>query len=265
MAKNKKTKTLRIKFLPEKRGKFFKNLTKSSHYSEKELAKLVGINRRSYYDWKKGRSSPPLKTVLFLSKKFEVSLPEKKEILVKRWQKEKSKSAKIGGQASLKKYGSPGTKEGRSRGGRTALEKLRKEGIILKRKKFFRPKHSAKLAEFVGIILGDGGLSKDQVKIYLNSEKDYEYSNFVVSLANTLFKTRFRKIKRNKYHVLVIYDSGINLVEFLLSIGLKQGNKVKNQVDVPKWIKKKSSLLSSLSQGTNGYRRRYLYSSVSCK
>lgn len=240
MAKNKKTKMLRIKFLPEKRGKFFKNLTESSHYSEKELAKLVGINRRSYYDWKKGRSNPPLKTVRFFCKKFRIILPEKEEVLIERWQKEKCKSAKTGGRARFEKYGSPGTKKGRSKGGKETLRKLREKGIIPGKKKFFKPKYSARLAEFIGIVLGDGTLSKDQVKVYLNSKKDREYSNFVISLANSLFKAKFRKIERKNYHVLVVYDSGVNLVEFLLSIGLKRGNKVKNQVAVPKWIRKNS-------------------------
>lgn len=249
MTEKAKSKTLRIKFFQKDRIRFFKNLSKNSRCREKELAKLANVSKRSYYDWKRGKSSPPLNTILFLSKKFKTALPEKKEALVKRWQKEKSRSAKIGGQAALKKHGSPGTKEGRSKGGKRALEKLRRKGIIPKRKKFFRPKYSAKLAELVGIILGDGTISKDQVKIYLNSKKDLEYSNFVISLANDLFKTKFRKIKRDKYHVLVIYNSGINLVEILLSIGLKKGNKVKNQVDVPEWIKRNPSFSQACLRG----------------
>jgi intein/homing endonuclease len=36
----------------------------------------------------------------------------------------------------------------------------------------------------------------------------------------------------------MIYLNGINLVNYLVKIGLRVGNKVKQQVDVPDWIKK---------------------------
>ena len=93
----------------------------------------------------------------------------------------------------------------------------------------------------MGILLGDGGLTPWQVHISLNSEADKNYIPFVVSLGNQLFGEKPRVFRRKNTKEATIYYSGISLIKYLTKIGLKIGNKVKQQVGVPGWIKSSPS------------------------
>jgi hypothetical protein len=44
-------------------------------------------------------------------------------------------------------------------------------------------------------------------------------------------------MKRRSVNASVIIVTGVNFVEYLMELGLKIGNKVKQQVGVPEWIK----------------------------
>jgi flagellar protein FlaI len=96
------------------------------------------------------------------------------------------------------------------------------------------------LAEMVGIILGDGHLSSDgyYLTINLNFQDEFEYVLYILKLFESLFKIHpiVVKLPNNKANHIRI--SNRYIVEFLTSKGLKLGNKVKNQVGVPEWIKK---------------------------
>ena len=110
-----------------------------------------------------------------------------------------------------------------------------------------KPRKSEELAELIGIILGDGNINffKEgkkvgtySLRIYGHAEYDFEFiANFVSSLITELFGITplFYISKTSK--VCYITVNSKELVEFLLKIGLKKGNKVKNQVGVPLWIK----------------------------
>lgn len=94
------------------------------------------------------------------------------------------------------------------------------------------------LAELVGIVLGDGGLTPYQLKITLNKETEHEYVDFVCNLLGELFnevpkKYYFGGVAKKTCNVCL---SGAGLIEYLVSLGLKIGNKVTHQVGVPKWI-----------------------------
>ena len=102
------------------------------------------------------------------------------------------------------------------------------------------------LAEFVGILLGDGHLHKKGEKSYLgdlliislNRVDEPQYVEYVKNLIFNLFgiiPAEFPRID-SKSIDLKLYNSDI--INFLISIGLKTGDKVKNQVYVPEWIKK---------------------------
>lgn len=93
----------------------------------------------------------------------------------------------------MKMYGPPGTPEGRSKGGKISQlkrtlnpEQYRGIGVIV-RNSFNYPSESSKLAEFIGIMLGDGGVSKDQIKISLDMNADKEYVIIVMKLIQELF------------------------------------------------------------------------------
>ena len=49
-------------------------------------------------------------------------------------------------------------------------------------------KTGLKLAEFIGMFLGDVFLTKDQFFIYFNMKKDREYADYVEKLIQKLFK-----------------------------------------------------------------------------
>lgn len=100
------------------------------------------------------------------------------------------------------------------------------------------PEKSEKLAEFIGVVLGDGGLTKYQLKITLNSEADMEYAVYICDLVSELFSLAVHSYFRAGEKSNTLCISGIGLTEFLLQNGLRLGDKVRNQVDVPDWIKR---------------------------
>lgn len=166
------------------------------------------------------------------------------------------KAGKKGGLATMKKYGNPGTFKGRINGGLVSQQKRKLHPELYQhcnlRKNILKPRNTTKLAEFFGIVLGDGGISYRQVVITLNKENDKGYISFVCGLIKELFGItpavyHFRSLKSKKIAGITI--SSTSLVEFLLSKGLKIGNKVKQQVGVPDWIKNKVGLSKSCLRG----------------
>lgn len=134
--------------------------------------------------------------------------------------------------------------EGRRKGGQNSQktrrlnpEHYRDLGCIVA-KKSSTPEHSIELAEFMGLELGDGGLTYNQIRIALNSEKDLDYSVYVRKLIEKLFQQKVGSFVRKDSKCIVLYASGVNLISTLCSLGLKVGDKVKLQVDVPEWIKR---------------------------
>lgn len=227
----------RLKFLPGIQEQFLAEVERKTGLSTAVLAYLAGIVPRSYRDWRGGKLNMTLKAAKLFCDKFGVTLPEGREVLIARWRESKKEANRIGGIACFKKHGSPGMPEGRRKGGRRAMAILHKRGLAVVRKEFRLPKgYNSDLAEFVGILLGDGGLSISQCSITLNGEADRQYINYVISLGIKLFEEKPGFFERKKSKAVVIYYSGINLVNYLVKIGLKVGNKVKQQVSVPDWI-----------------------------
>ncbi len=229
-----------LKFTPGQQEAFILDVIRKSNLNINKLAKIVGISPRNFRDWKNEKVSISKKAALILSDKFGVGIPEKTKILESRWKLNKAKAGRVGGNAYKKKYGNPGTYEGRKKGGSKTLEILRTKGIIPQITTFHKPNLSPKLAEFMGIMLGDGGIGKLQISITLNSVKDLDYSHYVIRLCKSLFGNKPKTRKRRNANALEIYYNGINLIKILMNLGLVPGNKVKNQVGVPNWIKANS-------------------------
>lgn len=105
-----------------------------------------------------------------------------------------------------------------------------------------KPPYSADLAEFVGIILGDGCITQRQVTITLHDELEKDYGKFFVSLAKKLFNVRVGTYHKNSAAAVNYIISRSELVRFCIEkLGLKRGNKVKQKVDIPDWIKRNSN------------------------
>ena len=92
------------------------------------------------------------------------------------------------------------------------------------------PRKSKDLAEFVGILLGDGDLTRYQVSVTLNSIVDHDYIDFVLKLMQKLFPETSPKIKE-KEHCTVVYLSSRLVVDFLKKMQIMSGKPY-----VPEWI-----------------------------
>ncbi|MBU1126996.1 MAG: hypothetical protein ABIH88_03550 [Patescibacteria group bacterium] len=226
----------RLVFGKGRQKKFISEAKRATNLTWEELGQSVGVSGRTLRDWKGERLLGSGKELLKLSKNSGISLPEILETKEEYWSARKQ--AKNGAYAKMRIYGPPGTPEGRRKGGLVSQQRRREnperyENCNL-RKKVFCPRHSSSLAEAFGILLGDGGITKDQVFITLNAIADKNYVLFVESFFADLFKIKVSK--RRRVNALILYMSGENLVEFLVREGLCVGNKVRQQVGVPDWI-----------------------------
>lgn len=112
-----------------------------------------------------------------------------------------------------------------------------------------KPIHSPELAEFVGIMMGDGGISSYQATVTLHRIDDLEYSAFVVDTITHLFGYTPYVLDRERESALSIVMSRIELVRFLQEIGLPIGDKIRSGLDIPVWIKARKDLLVHCIRG----------------
>ncbi|MDE1919177.1 MAG: LAGLIDADG family homing endonuclease [Patescibacteria group bacterium] len=104
------------------------------------------------------------------------------------------------------------------------------------------PRPSQSLAEFFGIMLGDGGINNLwQANITMNSVEDAEYALYVQKLIENLFGILPPVRKRKGRNAVVISAASTTLVDFLVEKGLPRGNKLKNGVCIPDWVLEKCS------------------------
>ncbi len=107
-------------------------------------------------------------------------------------------------------------------------------------------KYTPALAEFFGIMLGDGKLSKYQIVVTFGS-KEPNYINYVVDLIQKIFYARPRVgIRKTGYRDA--YLGSIELSKWLSSQGLVY-NKVLSQVNVPKWVFNKQEFMRGFLRG----------------
>ena len=107
------------------------------------------------------------------------------------------------------------------------------------------------LAELIGIILGDGHLSKsgNTLTITLNFAEEQNYVEYVKKLLRRILSIEpsIVELPDNKANQIRIYGKGI--INAFVKVGMKTGNKVKNQVGVPNWIKNKKEFCASCLKG----------------
>jgi len=106
-------------------------------------------------------------------------------------------------------------------------------------------RYSSDLAEFIGILLGDGTVSKYFVQIYLNMVADKEYTKYVLRLSKKLFPkaavTSRTDIKRGTTDIQI---STRMVCDYLKNIGFKPKNKV-----VPHWVKSRKGYIKAVLRG----------------
>jgi len=244
---------VRLVFEKSDQIEFFRQVKEKSGLNRDGLGILVGVVGRSYSDWARGKLLPKEDSVMFLSQKFSVPVPKIIEIREEWWGgRVNGRSAALVG---LAKYGIPGSLESRRRGGIISQQKRRENpnyyrnlGCLVANN-FVLPRRSSELAEFVGIVLGDGCLTKDQCQITLSYDDDMKYATYVAALIENLFAIKPGVFEYPNNGCRRVIVSGINFVKMMTDLGLVIGNKVVHQAEIPSWIENNQTFYKACIRG----------------
>lgn len=229
--------------------RFLQKVKTALNYNNFQLAKYCKVSERTIRDWMREKYTLPEKIAIVLSNKSKINIPDNYKTLPAYWSA--IKNARLGGMATFNKYGSLAERYPDKRlanwrkwwndKGKYAVEESFKQREVVK------PKKSANLAELFGIIMGDGGITSYQVVITLNKTDDKEYIKYVVELIKKLFL--IEPSQRVRDAVVMISISRKQLVNFLIEFGLKEGSKIRQQIDIPAWIKNNNNFAKTCIRG----------------
>lgn len=157
----------------------------------------------------------------------------------------------IGGRVRQEKYGNPGTTEGRIKGGRRAIETHRKrpDTNFFVAKKIAPIRKSTTLAEFLGILFGDGHVGKYQTTITLDSETDAEYAEYVAAVIQKNFQIIPHVRKRKHARAVEICISSVEFSEKMIRFGMVSGKKINGDLKIPEWIFRSNAYLAAFIRG----------------
>lgn len=254
----------RIVFRKGKQAQYILACKGNIDISWTNLAKKLEISCRALRDWSKEKKKMSYKSAVLLSKIANIVLPEDIEIM--KWSDHLRKISVKGGTNHYIKYG------------KICDERVRKDAWnkwwnnegkykdfeIYKRKEIQIPEKGIHLAEFVGIVLGDGNISDYAVRITLDSLSDKDYITYVSLLIMKLFNVTPKIFKHKKFRAVDIVMHRKNIVDFCVTLGLKIGNKIKQNVDIPQWIKDNNDYSIACVRGlidTDGCFFRHSYMS----
>ncbi|RJQ34091.1 hypothetical protein C4568_03030 [Candidatus Parcubacteria bacterium] len=240
------------------------------------MIEICDCSARTLRDWKREKFPMPLACATSLGKQAKVPLP--RNFLTRERYAHTKKAGLQGAQAVMKKYGRMQVDETKRKQRWHAW--WQQEGrfnkhTIATARAIHTPDNGEMLAEFIGIVMGDGGISDYQVTISLHHVTDLPYIGFVTRLIRKLFKVRASVYHHESRSVKDIVVSRKALVDFLHSRGLPIGNKVRQQFDIPEWIKKNPKYARACVRGlvdtdgsvfTHSYRvkgKRYNYKKLS--
>jgi len=138
---------------------------------------------------------------------------------------------------------------GRAKGGKNSISKPRKPELLIS-------EPNENLAEFVGIMLGDGNLheyqknSIYQVRVFGHKNDDYEYIvDKVYSLFESLFNIEPSIYFKDGKKVIILSKQSKNLNYTLKFFGLRPGNKIDNGSSIPEWIFDNKNYLKACIRG----------------
>lgn len=140
---------------------------------------------------------------------------------------------------------------------RTIYKRLRKFNIetVPQKKAHYRNKRAgvkipanidASLAEFLGIMSGDGQLTHFQVKVTLGS-KEQSYAEHVAALMNKIFCVN-SSISTRRTGYRDVYFGSVDISSWLFGIGLVK-NKVKEKINVPPIVAKTKAIYVDFIRG----------------
>lgn len=117
------------------------------------------------------------------------------------------------------------------------------------------PKYGRELAEFVGIVLGDGNIYSYKgknlaIRVSGDSRHDALYlREYVAPLVHNLFSITPAFYQSKRSNCLHLLARSKLLVEFFNQMGIKSGNKTKNQSTIPSWIYENEDFLKACVRG----------------
>ncbi|MBI4356186.1 MAG: hypothetical protein HY597_07070 [Candidatus Omnitrophica bacterium] len=207
----------------------------------RDIAKATQVCERTVRDWRREKHRMFYEAATKLAQATQIALPDGAMVLPEFWHVRRA--ASLGARRRLALHGPLGTRESRRKGGLAAARKFREHPEWARRigwtrrKPIHAPRLGPELAEFIGIMLGDGCLgSRYQVSVYFDAETDREHATYIQGLIERLFGVKAVRSCRPGTRGGALVVSNRNLVEFLEVIGLRRGDKVQHQVDVPSWI-----------------------------
>lgn len=147
-------------------------------------------------------------------------------------------------------YGNFGTLRGRIKGGRkSVIVHLKRRDGFKTLQPIARPRNSARLAELIGLLIGDGHLSEYQVSITTNSETDIAHARFAKRLIENLFRVTASLKKKKRENAVVVLASSKKLVRFLNRKGMPIGNKIEKHLQIPAWVQRNPSYQKAFLRG----------------
>lgn len=228
----------RVIFPKGEQRNFLNKALKKSFLTWEQLSKFIGINSRLLRYYRNEDYSLSVKLLKKIIEISDIKYPKNIKIESQYWTN--SHNAKLGGLSLIKKYGKiPINEEERKEKWQNWWKSEgRYNNLIIKRKEINNPIESEDLAELCGILIGDGGITQYQISVTLNSDTDKKYSRYVFNLFKKIFKIEPHIYKKKNNLAINVVLSSINAIEFLKKKGIKQGNKLAQNLSVPEWIMK---------------------------
>jgi len=226
---------MRVRLSQHDRHRLFIRL-RSYNHGWRRIAMICKVSTRTIRDWQRGRFSIPGKTFEKLCGAARLSSRTMSPELIPEYWHTRA-AGRIGGLLRADLYGNFGTPEGRRRGGFASLvtHKQKRTGFNTLRS-IVSPIRSEALAECMGVMIGDGHLSKYQASVTTNSKTDQAHAVFIRKMFQKLFQIPVAlRYKKNENAVDVVASSRM-LVEFLHHQGMPIGNKIHHKLRVPLWI-----------------------------
>lgn len=152
----------------------------------------------------------------------------------------KTKKVSLNNRVAVKSRSNPGTAEGRRLGGLRSLatHRLMNTGFKVLRD-IRKPKYSARLAELMGILAGDGHVGEYQVSIVTNASTDYEHALHAQRLLNEAFDLPVSLLSIKESNAVTVLLSSKAACVYLRKIGISTSHKTRDQLQPPEWVRKR--------------------------
>lgn len=239
---------MRVRLSEKDRDYLFTELDKKG-LGMTEVAEVVNISTRTLTSWKQGRYTMPkehFEKLMALAKVDSKLLNP--ETLNQWWSN--SDAGKKGASVRFAKHGHLGSHASRQLGGRNSyLSRRSNLNDIFTPKDIFEPVENKQLAEFMGVLIGDGGVTKYQVSIACNAKDDSEYVIYVASLVRQLFGMEPSILQRKSLNCTLVVASSVKLVDYLKGLGIFEGDKLRQSLDIPAWILRDRGLAIACLRG----------------